>query len=88
MPQFNWSKDFETGNSVVDEQHQSIFNLLSLLSESIKSKKTDKAIKEVVVKLTLHIIEHFRDEEALMLEKSYPFLEEHKHIHMIFLKEL
>lgn len=81
MPSFEWKRDFETGNPVIDGQHKDIFRLLSLLSDSIKNKNTNKAIKEVVEKLTLHFVEHFRDEEALMLAKDYPLIEEHRHIH-------
>lgn len=81
MPHIKWTSDLETGDQKVDNQHKQIFELLDLLSSSIKEKKTKKVIKETVEKLTTHILEHFRDEENLMSMCAYPHLAEHKIIH-------
>ena len=81
MPHIEWTSDLETGNEKVDGQHKQIFELLDLLSNSVKEKKTKKAIKEVIEKLTLHVLEHFRDEEEFMNESAYSSLHEHKISH-------
>ncbi len=81
MPHVEWTSDFETGNEKVDGQHRQIFELLNLLSNAIKEKKTKKVIREVIEKLTIHILEHFRDEEEFMSVSAYPSLHEHKIIH-------
>lgn len=81
MPHVEWTSDFETGNEKVDGQHKQIFELLNLLSNAIKEKKTNKAIREVIEKLTIHILEHFRDEEEFMNANAYPSLHDHKILH-------
>ncbi len=81
MPHIEWKSEYETGNEKVDSQHREIFALLSSLSNSIKEKKQKKVVKEVVEKLTIHIVEHFRDEENLMREKHYPDLLNHESCH-------
>jgi len=81
MPQIEWSKDLETGNELVDNQHKGLFNLLNDLSTSIYEKKSKKVLKESIEKLTLYVVEHFSAEESFMLKEKYPAFAEHKKIH-------
>lgn len=79
-----WSKQYETGNEQVDNEHKEIFRLVKkILDDSFESReeKIDTAIKFMAD----YIINHFRGEEALMLESDYPAMEEHKKLHADFI---
>ncbi len=81
MPKVEWSKDLETGIANIDNQHKMLFSLIEKLSRSIAEKKTEKVIQSVTANLTNYIIEHFADEEALMISENYPDYKKHKSIH-------
>ena len=73
-----WSRDYETGNETVDDQHKEIFRLVQMVldAESFNGRreKIDTALKF----LSEYAVEHFAAEEALMIECVYPEYNEHK----------
>ncbi len=81
MPKVKWSKDLETENANIDNQHKMLFYLIEKLSNSISEKETGRVIQTVTANLTNYIIEHFADEEDLMIQENYPGYKKHKSIH-------
>ena len=80
-----WSKQYETGNEKVDNEHKEIFRLVKkILDGSFDSReeKIDTAIRFMAD----HIINHFHREELLMIESEYPGAEEHKKLHADFIE--
>ncbi len=81
MAKLLWDKKFETGNAVVDGQHQQLFKLLADLDQAIEDQKADSVIDQTLGRFALYVIDHFRDEENLMKNCGYPYFDEHKRIH-------
>lgn len=79
-----WTNDFEFGVPSIDEQHQKLFQLSSELMKTIfKEKKADEVDKAISF-LDDYIVNHFRDEERLMKEYEYPFINFQKWQHQKF----
>lgn len=71
-----WSKDFETGNLMVDREHKELLALISLISELDRredSNARDKALELELEALHRHINQHFKNEELLLeaVESSF-----------------
>lgn len=85
--QLKWSKDWESGNELIDEQHKEILHL----GNTVIFKAYSGAEKEEVAALleaTLNYVEsHFEHEERLLREAGYSGTEEHAVIHGSLLKE-
>lgn len=85
---FEWSKDFETGNKLIDEQHYSLVELINELIKVDLDKDSDvlKKIEEINQKLLNYILEHFLSEENLMEKYSVDdrHVKEHKMMHQEF----
>jgi len=78
MPiQFIWNESYSVGNSEIDQQHQSWFDLANSLPE-----KLDRVlIKHTIMDLFTYTRKHFTAEETMMLEIGYPKLDAHKVLH-------
>ena len=76
-----WSDDLLTGNTLVDMQHQKIFERVSDLVRSCEDGSDKEKLQDTLEFLVNHTIRHFTDEEALQLEVGYPDFDNHKKIH-------
>ncbi len=81
MPQFEWDPKLETGHAEIDTQHQALYALANALHDAIDAGAGAEAIDDAVYALTDYVLEHFRDEEALMAGCAYPALGMHKGMH-------
>lgn len=82
MTQFEWTSSLETGHQEIDEQHRGIFDLANTLTAALAADDADEdAIADAVWGLSDYVVEHFRDEEALMAEAGFPGLRAHKLLH-------
>lgn len=75
-----WSKSFETGVPLMDEQHQELFRQLDKLSDRSQAD----GVPQVLDFLGKYVDKHFRDEERLQLSSAYPQRLEHKKMHSDF----
>lgn len=76
-----WSKEYETGFPVIDQQHQEMFGLVGELQQAMVKPNQEAEIKSLIEQLLQDTVNHFALEEGLMLEHDYPSYEEHKQIH-------
>jgi len=70
-------RHYKTNIPEIDEDHQA---LLEILNE-IKSNPRDSSAINLLKKYLALFIRHTQDEEELMLQCSYPFLEPHRQEH-------
>ena len=76
-----WSKDYEIGFPIIDQQHQQMFALVKQL-EVLRGQEADSAtLKPILQTLLNDTIAHFTLEENLMQQHGYPFYDQHKQIH-------
>ncbi|MPW30192.1 bacteriohemerythrin [Agarivorans sp. B2Z047] len=68
MESFRWTSDFETGISVVDEQHRHLIDLINQIGEQLTDSHPlqHAAIESLSQELNNYVKEHFREEELLM----------------------
>ena len=76
-----WDNGLLTGNALVDMQRQRIFSWCSELVIACEAGTDTEILWDTLEFLDNHTIRHFTDEEALMLECSYPNYKEHKQWH-------
>ncbi len=81
MPHPDWNQRFETGNKLIDTQHEQMFTSLSALSQAIHEKKGHDQIQVTLIQLKDYIENHFITEEKFMEDINYPQIEKHKKIH-------
>ena len=84
MSQLEWSKEYETGHRLVDEQHRSLFELfkeLGILLDEPQNHVTQEKLNELVDRLAIYVVEHLEAEENLMIRSRYPAFQEHRAEH-------
>lgn len=76
-----WSKDWESGNRIIDNQHMELIELgNSLIFMNLSNHQFNKVLNQLD-KLLNHIINHFNCEESILKETNYTYYNEHKEIH-------
>ncbi len=76
-----WSDNNKIGIPIIDEQHRGIISTINSLHYFILTRHGDEIIKPTLITLEQYVDIHFKTEEALMAEASYPALEEHIVLH-------
>jgi len=84
----NWRPDFNLGIDVVDKQHKKIIELINQLNEAYINNESQKKLSMVLDEMDQYADYHFRKEEELFSNCSYPFYEEHIHYHENFRKKV
>lgn len=82
--QITWSKEFETGIDLIDQQHMRIFEYLRDIDHAISKQSAGET--EIVVKALIdYAISHNTFEESLMEKAGYPMLAAHRKVHDAFM---
>ncbi len=76
-----WSEAYASGNQVIDAQHRRLFHLANELLESMLAHRPTDEISMFVADLLSEVIQHFRDEEAILVELDYTGLQDHQAKH-------
>jgi hemerythrin len=76
----DWSDRLEIGVPLIDGQHKRFFDLAA----SLNSGMDEIRVMKTLVILSDYIRSHFREEDALMAEVTYPRLSEHRQLHAQF----
>lgn len=88
MPIAFWRDEYNTGNSLIDSQHQNLFEIINRLHDAMLEGHGHDVISETLDEMAHYTITHFRDEETLMLEYDYPNYPPHKLKHDTLIKEV
>ena len=73
-----WNDIFSVKYDKIDEQHQELIDIINDLALYIDEKDTEFShLLDLVSKLDNYVAEHFKFEESLMKEYSYPDMENH-----------
>lgn len=76
-----WRETYNIGVSQVDEQHQRLVVKLNEFLDACIQQKGKENIIETLAFLKEYTVEHFRDEEEIMLKYNFPEYAEHKKDH-------
>lgn len=83
-----WSREFETGNELIDSQHRMLVLLCRKLELAYAGRLEKKVIVGLCQELRKFVDFHFVSEENVMREISYPALYHHANTHWHLLSEL
>ncbi len=75
--QFTWDEKYSVDNSIIDEQHKSLFQL----GNELPDESSGSNINRVIMRLYKYTREHFTAEEEMMASIGFPLLNEHKRLH-------
>ena len=84
---FEWTKEFESGNKEIDNDHMSLANQINELHDLILNSSSIEIIYQSIDKLTNHLHDHFKNEEAIITKKGYADSLQHRSIHLRLLNE-
>ena len=70
MNRIAWEKELETGNEHVDFQHRLFFEKINYCIDASRNNSSREHLVALLQDILKCLIEHFRDEEKLMLEKG------------------
>jgi len=73
----SWSDKYKTGIDSIDEDHQTIFNLVNALSDVVNNEPSGFLISITLLELSKYVSYHFACEEELFKEVEYPESAEH-----------
>jgi hemerythrin len=85
-----WSRTFEGGIKLIDDQHKGLINLCNdLFKHCVGDKKSESEyFKSVVKEAVAYVKEHFATEERIMLATKYGGYSDHKREHDKFVLQV
>lgn len=81
-----WREAYNIGVDRIDHQHQELIRTLNDFMDACIQQKGKDKVMETLAFLKKYSREHFQNEEALMLEYSYPEYADHKDEHDDFIR--
>lgn len=76
-----WQPNYESGDRLIDEQHQSLFSIINALNQAMLEGQSQSLLVKTIVSLERYTIVHFDTEEEYMLRHHYPDYGDHKKKH-------
>lgn len=85
---YELTKDLETGNAIIDREHQELFQAVNQLLDSCGKGQGRAAMEPAIQFLIGYVDQHFSHEEQLQQESGYPGMPAHKAFHAGYKKTL
>ena len=79
--QLIWNDSFCSGNPLIDAQHQSLFQIVNQLIDSILSGRPPAEVSPVIGRLLADVTLHFQDEQMILEKIAFPGLKKHLEEH-------
>jgi hemerythrin len=87
MAYIEWTRELESGISIIDTQHKRIIDFINELDDACRTGNKEET-GHVMEGLLNYTVTHFEFEEALQEKAGYPYLKAHRRIHEIFMKKV
>lgn len=81
LVQLIWRPAYACGNEVIDRQHQDLFIHVNALLATLLAGRPAEDIAASIDLLIGKVVEHFRDEEAILAVSGFADLEQHTALH-------
>lgn len=85
--QLVWHTAYESGNSLIDTQHRTLFEQANTLFQAVLENSPKARIRSLVDSLILAIEQHFKDEESIFQHAEYSGWQYHQTIHSHLIKK-
>lgn len=77
-----WTESLSVGVPKLDEHHRHLFALLARIAGMVEDGGLSlESLGAIFAELNRYIAYHFAEEEAMMEQAGFPFLELHRHSH-------
>lgn len=83
---YQFTKDLETGNRVIDAEHRQLIDTVNSLLDACTKGQGRTQLLDTAHFLLHYTEKHFSDEEAIQVKNRYPDYTRHKKIHDDFKK--
>jgi len=83
-----WDARLATGHPAIDEQHQSLVEIVNRLHGAMKQGKGKGELQGILVFLNDYTVSHFTMEEGLMAQHGYSGTARHREIHADLVRQL
>jgi hemerythrin len=80
-----WTDNMEVGDTLIDAQHKELIEMTNDLLVACYYGQPPSKLHDMLLEIANESVQHFLDEEQLMLTVGYPGYNEHKQIHDGFL---
>ncbi len=81
MPLITWTPDYSVGHPDLDQDHQTLVDLINMLHEAWEAGEDLDVRLGIVSELLMYTDYHFQREERLLAERNYPRLAQQKADH-------
>lgn len=81
LVQLIWRRDYESGNPVIDAQHQTLFSDANKLLSAVLGGRQTQEVAALVDGFIADIALHFQEEEVIITTAGYPGATEHAGLH-------
>lgn len=85
---FVWTKDLETGHTLIDNEHKQLIKAADELVEACSQGKGRQELGSAVEFLSNYTKTHFGHEEELMVKSKYSEYTSHRSWHQSYIKEI
>lgn len=85
--QLEWNQEWESGNSVIDNQHRELVKLGNELVYAGFSGAAKEEIEARLEEFLNHVVYHFNSEELILNETNYSGAKEHSKIHKLIIAD-
>ncbi|MBN1764358.1 MAG: bacteriohemerythrin [Sedimentisphaerales bacterium] len=83
-----WNDDLSVSVEKMDQQHQSLIDIINKLHKAMKEKRAPEFLGPVIDELANYTLDHFNSEEVYMLQQKYSGYPEHKREHEKFIEKV
>jgi len=83
-----WSEDYSVNVPILDADHRKLIEMINTLHDAMKTGKGKDVLEKIISDATAYTLQHFVNEEKLMIQHKYPDYQEHKRIHEEFIKKI
>lgn len=83
---FTWTKELETGNAQIDNEHKQLIQAINNLLAACSAGKGRNELAHTMDFLNQYTKTHFQHEQALQVKSGYPDYVNHKRLHDGFIK--
>lgn len=85
---FEWSKEIETGNRIIDREHAQLLKRLNDFLAACRGGNGRDEIISTLQFLKQYTVSHFAHEEELQIASGYPDYIRHRRLHNDFVKRV
>lgn len=85
---FEWTPKLSVGFAAIDQQHEELLRRFNRLQTACRNRKGKEEVRELFNFLDHYVMEHFTDEERLMLTHHYPQIMSHQQEHLELITKL